>query len=213
MYVLPGGFALDVTLHRGQFEALVANLVERTLPPVRRALRDAGVQPQDIDGVVLVGGATRMPAIRAAVEGFFGRPPLTDLDPDAVVAIGAALQADALAGNRSDDWLLRDVIPLSLGIETLGDLAKKIIPRNSTLPVARTGLHRLQGRPDHHRHPGAAGRTRAGRPVPGTGALRTARHPAHAGGSRPDARHLYRWMPTACCASARSNRPPAWPPR
>ena len=141
--------AIDVTLSYGQnlhlhltreeFERLTEPLVRRTLAPTRKALRDAKLEVAGVDGVVLVGGATRMPHLQRAVEAFFGRVPLKDLDPDQVVALGAAIQANVLAGNRSpgDDWLLLDVIPLSLGIETMGGLVERIIPRNSTIPVAR----------------------------------------------------------------------------
>jgi molecular chaperone HscA len=129
-----GGRILD----RGTFEKLAAPLVERTIRATRKALKDAGIEAGAVDGVVLVGGSTRMPCVRRAVAEFFGREPFTDLDPDEAVAIGAAMQADVLAGNRREaDWLLLDVCPLSVGLETMGGLAEKIIPRNSTLPTAR----------------------------------------------------------------------------
>jgi molecular chaperone DnaK (HSP70) len=130
---LPGGYRRRIT--RQEFEATIRPLIDRTIEPCRQALADAGLQPADIDEAVLVGGSTRIPLVRRVVEELFGRTPHTELNPDEVVALGAAVQADILVSGRRE-MLLLDVTPLSLGIETMGGVVSKIILRNSTIPAS-----------------------------------------------------------------------------
>src|ERR1700686_5831591 len=143
---LPGGQHYQRQIPRDQFEQLIRPIIDRTVGPCKQALKDAGLKPEHIDEVVLVGGSTRIPKVRRLVEDLFGRKPHTDLNPDEVVALGAAVQANILGGGSevTKEMLLLDVTPLSLGIEVAGGVTDKIILRNSTVPASATQYYTTQ---------------------------------------------------------------------
>ena len=180
------------TITRADLEKLVEDLVKRTLEPCKKAIKDAGVDPKEIDEIVLVGGMTRMPRVREVVKDFFGKEPHTGVNPDEVVAIGAAIQAGVLQGDVKDVLLL-DVTPLSLGIETLGGVFTRMIDRNTTIPTKKSQVYSTaddnQSAGDDPRVPG---RARNGRRQQGAGSVRPGRHPAGAArraADRGDLRH------------------------
>ena len=200
---------LVMKLTRAKLEALVDDLMQKTLEPCRQALKDAGMAANEVDEVILVGGMTRMPKVIDAVKQFFGKEPARNVNPDEVVAIGAAIQGGVLKGDVKDVLLL-DVTPLSLGIETLGGVFTRLIDRNTTIPTKKSPgvLHRRR-QPERGDHQGLPGRARDGGGQQAARPVRPDRHPAGAARRAADRGRPSTSTPTASSPSRRRTRPPA----